>query len=152
MEPQKASNWCWAAVSKSVSMFYNAGSTWTQCLVAKQTLGMANCCDANIPTACNVAHNLTDPLTVVGNFNLTTTSETMAHVQSEINDGHPMGVRVEWANHSGHFVIIDGYDTESDSFSVRDPIYGTSIVSRNDLISGHYKGDGTWTDSYYTQS
>ena len=31
MEPQQASNWCWAATSKSVSHFYWFFSPWTQC-------------------------------------------------------------------------------------------------------------------------
>jgi hypothetical protein len=34
MQHQQQTNWCWAAVSTSVALFYDPVSTWTQCAVA----------------------------------------------------------------------------------------------------------------------
>jgi hypothetical protein len=39
VDPQQQTQWCWAAVSNSVSHFYDPNSTWTQCTVVDAELG-----------------------------------------------------------------------------------------------------------------
>ena len=38
MHHQQQTNWCWAAVSTSVALFFNPSSGWTQCAVANGEL------------------------------------------------------------------------------------------------------------------
>ena len=49
IEPQLQTNWCWAAVSKSVSWFYDQSSPWTQCRVANAALPRTDCCGGKPP-------------------------------------------------------------------------------------------------------
>ena len=38
VEQQQQTQWCWAAVSNSVSHFYDAGSAWSQCTIVNAEL------------------------------------------------------------------------------------------------------------------
>ena len=69
MQAQTQTNWCWAATSTSVSHFYWSASTWTQCSVAGAELGRTDCCNASVPSACNVSWYLDKALTRTSNLN-----------------------------------------------------------------------------------
>jgi hypothetical protein len=68
MQMQTQSNWCWAATATSVSRFYWFLSTWTQCQVANAELERSDCCNSNVPGACNVPWFLDRALTRTNNF------------------------------------------------------------------------------------
>src|SRR3954447_18371272 len=52
MQPQEQTEWCWAAVSTSVAVFFGSGS-WTQCQVASGELHPIDCCGADASGGCN---------------------------------------------------------------------------------------------------
>jgi hypothetical protein len=154
MQPQMQTNWCWAAVSTSVSHYYNATSVWTQCSVANSELGQSSCCVDGSTPACNVPWYLDRALTLTGNFrSLSNSPEPFANVQSLVNAREPLGVRIGWSGGGGHFVALHGYATiGTDQFvDVEDPIYGASTVRYVDFCTS-YQATGTWTHSYRTQS
>ena len=66
VEHQTQTQWCWAAVSNSVSHFYDAGSTWTQCTIVNAELGQSTCCSNGSSSACNKPWYLDKALTRVG--------------------------------------------------------------------------------------
>src|SRR6266513_228265 len=68
MQAQTQSNWCWAATSTSVSLYYWSRSGWTQCRVANAELGLAGCCMDPVPGQCNVPWFLDRALTRTNNF------------------------------------------------------------------------------------
>ena len=155
-QTQQQSEWCWSAVSVSISLFYNAGSGWTQCSMANQELGQATCCQNGSTMQCDQPWYLDKALLRTTNLNSVSSGHaSFARVVSEIDQDRLLGVRIGWAGGGGHFVTIGGYD-DSDAANplvyVEDPGPGAAPawVAYNTLV-GAYQGSGTWTHSYLTQ-
>jgi hypothetical protein len=154
MQHQRHSNWCWAAVSASVALFYQPAGKWTQCAVANNGLDRKDCCRKGVGGKCNVIGHLQNALTVVGHA--TTPPFVVGAVgfdraQAEIDRGRPLGVRTEWAgSEAGHFVTIVGYHRAVELLTVDDPLYGRTHVDYRTFCID-YRGSGTWTHSYYTK-
>lgn len=154
MEPQQASNWCWAATSKSVSHFYWFRSTWTQCRIVNAELNRTDACNTPIPAASNVPWYLDRALTRTNNFaSITAGRATFAQIRAEIDAGRPMGARIGWNGGGGHFMMIYGYATwlGEEYVDIDDPIYGKSHLTLVDF-STNYQGSGSWTHYYITKS
>jgi hypothetical protein len=152
MQAQLQSQWCWAACSVSVSLFYDTASGWTQCSLVNAELGQSTCCQNGSTSQCNQPWYLDRALTRTGN--LTSWSggtATIAQIRSEIRGGRPLGARIGWSGGGGHFVMIAGYRScDPDSYiDVRDPIYGSSDIALATFTSS-YQGTGSWTHTYYT--
>jgi hypothetical protein len=150
MQRQLQSQWCWAATSASVSHFYNALSTWTQCLVAEQIMG-SNCC-VN-PGPCNQSWYLDKALAVTNNFVALNSTLSFQAVENELNAGRVIGARVGWHSGGGHFMVIYGCDTSNgiNYLSIDDPIYGKSRITEAAFLAA-YQGSGSWTHSYTTKT
>lgn len=155
MQRQVQTNWCWAANAASISLFYSAGSTWTQCKVACSALGRTDCCNSPVSRFCNVAWYLERALSVTSNFRSMLGSSTgMNDITKEIGSGLVIGVRIGWNGGGGHFISIYGYDDTTANnpyIYVDDPITGPSLIKLGELIS-NYQQAGTWTHTYYTTS
>lgn len=152
MQHQQQTNWCWAAVSTSVALFYDPASSWTQCAVANGELGRNDCCGTGASGPCNVYGFLGSSLTRVGHFDHSTgSSSTFATVRTEINAGRPLGVRTAWSGGGAHFLCIIGYRVFEEMLAVDDPWYGKSDVDYATFGSS-YQGSGSWTHSYFTQA
>jgi hypothetical protein len=159
VEPQQQTQWCWAAVSKSLSHYYDPGSSWTQCMIVDAELGQTTCCTAGGTASCNQPWYLDLALTRVGNLQSATSGTlSFSTLQSETMNNHPPCARQGWAGGGGHFVAIVccyqfrslAMGTTSTSVGVSDPWYGDSIVDYATFVSG-YMGTGMWTHSYLTQ-
>ncbi len=152
MQTQQQTNWCWAAVSTSVALFYDPSSTWTQCAVANGEMGETTCCTSGGSAACNQTWYLDLALQRVGHFdNWSGGAMSFADVRSEIDVGRPLGVRVGWSGGGGHFLIIDGYLADAtQSVGIEDPWYGPSDMGYA-AFSTSYQTTGSWTHSYETQ-
>jgi hypothetical protein len=154
MQAQTQSNWCWAATSASVSLYYKGVDLWTQCNIATLELNRA-CCNMPVPGACNVPWYLDRALSRTGHFStMQNGALTFDVVRGYIDTQRIVGVRTAWAGGGAHFIVIYGYKTSTagiNYFHIDDPIYGKSIYSENEfnLI---YQGSGTWTHSYITQA
>jgi len=150
MQPQQQSNWCWAALTSSVSHFYNAASSWTQCGLANAELGQTTCCAAGGTAACNRPWYVKRALTRTGNLRddqgSTTTFQALA---GEVLDGRPVGVCVAWSGGGGHALAVVGCGV-GDIIIVADPIFGTSVLSLSTFQS-NYQGSGTWDETAYTK-
>jgi hypothetical protein len=162
VEHQQQTQWCWAAVSNSVSHFYDAGSTWTQCSIVNAELGQSTCCTNGSSSACNKSWYLDKALTRVGCL-LTWASGTLsfATVKSLINGGRPPCARQGWSGGGGHFMAVACYfegilgllarsGSTAKRLRISDPWYGDSVVDYDVFVSG-YQGTGSWTHSYRTQ-
>jgi hypothetical protein len=153
MQPQQQTNWCWAAVSTSVSLFYDPASTWTQCSVANGELGRSDCCGSGAATACNVYGYLASALQRVGHLDHWDGNvASFQAVDDEVDAGRPIGIRVAWSGGGAHFLAVIGYLEDTQNYvAVDDPIYGKSDVTY-DALKTSYQGSGTWTHSYYTKA
>jgi len=153
MQHQVNSNWCWAATSTSISLYYDPASGWTQCKVACFALPRPDCCAAPTPSACNVSFYLNQALTVTGNFvNMVNNPLPIAQIETEINAYRVIGVRIGWFGGGGHFIAIYGFDdsTGSDYVYADDPIYGKSYQLLSNFTN-NYQSAGQWTHSYFTK-
>jgi len=153
VQTQQQSEWCWAAVSTSVAVFY--GSTqWTQCLVATAELHPLDCCGADASTGCNQPWSLDTALSAVGHFDrLVWSSVLFADVTNEINAGRPLGCRIQWTGGGAHFVALGGWSTTVDGteyVDVFDPYYGYVQKVYNDFVSAYKAPGDQWTHSYFT--
>jgi hypothetical protein len=154
MQPQLASNWCWAATSNSVSHFYWFASTWTQCKIVNAELGRTDACNSPTPAGANVPWYLDKALARTNNFvSITAGQASFAQIRAEIDAGRPMGARIGWNGGGGHFMVIYGYSVwlGQEYVDIDDPIYGKSHITLNDF-STNYQGSGTWTHYYITKS
>ena len=152
MQSQENGEWCWAAVTCSVAIFF--GSTqWTQCRIASSELTLT-CCVKPTPANCNVPWSLDTALSIVGHFSTYFAGNaSFTQVQQEIGRGNPVGVRIEWAAGSAHFISIGGWllDPSGTLFvDVFDPAYGPSQVDFSDLISAYRAPGDNWSHTYLT--
>jgi hypothetical protein len=158
MQPQCHSYWCWAAVTSSVSGFYDETSAFTQCRTANIELERQDCCDFDCGTPnleFDVMHVLGSPLNRVGCLALLALDEvaTRMEVRQEVNAGRPLCVRTVWYGGGAHFLAIVGYMPDTDSLVLEDPFYGPTPEIKYDRFCTQYQdADGTWTDTYYTKA
>jgi Papain-like cysteine protease AvrRpt2 len=151
MQHQQQDEWCWAAVTVSVAVYFG-DSSWSQCGLSNNFFGQALCCMYGDSGSCNQPFYLDQALQKVGHFRLFSVGPaSLYQVQAEIVAGRPLGVRIEWASsHVGHFVAIDG--CTSDSVEVQDPWTGgyTSVDYNTFLTAYAGSGDtGVWTHCYW---
>jgi len=150
LQHQNEMQWCWAAVTASVAAYYqNLG--WTQCNLANNQFGQTTCCTNGSSTACNEPWYLDRALGRVGNLaNFTAGALSLTQIQSEIDAGRPIGVRIGWPGGGGHFVTITGY-SDQNVINVQDPWYapqGAAVDYRTFRFV--YQGSGQWTHTYQT--
>lgn len=162
VESQQQTQWCWAAVSNSVSHFYDAGSTWSQCSIVNAELAQTTCCTNGSSAACNQSWYLDKALTRVGCLlSWASGTLTFATIQSLINSGRPPCARQGWSGGGGHFMAIVCYfegllglvlggGSTAKRLRISDPWYGDSVVDYDVFVTG-YQGTGSWTHSYRTQ-
>jgi hypothetical protein len=153
MQVQQQANWCWAAVATSVSHYYEASSTWTQCEVANGELGRTDCCADGASTSCNVYGTLNTSLSRVGHLDhMDSSVASFQTVDNEIDAGRPLGIRVAWSGGGAHFLAIIGYLEDNPNYvAVDDSIYGKSDLTY-DTLRTSYQGSGSWTHTYYTKA
>ena len=153
MQAQQQSNWCWSAVTTSVSHFFDSTSSWTQCSLASAEIALACCGVGSIPGGCNVPWYLDRALQQTNNYDKVTVGPAaFADVETEVDSGRPLGVRIGWFGGGGHFVSITGYSSSATNqfVTVDDPIYGHPTLPYGTLCTS-YQGSGSWTHSYWTQ-
>jgi hypothetical protein len=153
---QEQTNWCWAAVSSSVSRFYDMASTWDQCKVANSALSRNDCCGAGAANLCNIRWCLAAALTATGNLRgqMLRRSLTFAEIRAEIARNSPVGSRVEWRGGGGHFQAIVGWlvgHEGTEYIDVSDPAFGDTQIAYSEFVA-FYRSSGEWTHSYLTQS
>lgn len=157
IQTQTQTEWCWAAVTASVSAFYRPSTIWSQCYVATRALGQvcngADCC-AQGDGACNRDWYLEDALRCTLNLGAPPVGPVgFDVVRREIDGGRPIGVRFQWSGgDAGHFFVIYGYvDDGSDTVLTRDPRFRDGSMPISEL-AGRYLGCyGSWSNSYFTQ-
>lgn len=152
-QTQQQDQWCWAAVTVSVSLFYNATSGWSQCSLVNAEFSRGDCCWNGSSSTCNKPWTLDNPLSRTGNLNaMHLSSAPFPDVVSEIGSKHPLGCRIGWTNGGGHFVVVHGYSDGANGswVTVEDPFFGPSTYVYS-VFCMSYRNSGKWTHSYFTQ-
>ena len=146
IELQEQTFWCWAASSVSVNHYFDKSSTWKQCEVVNQCLGLGTCCIAGNSNQCNTWGYLDRALEAVHNFDSKDSHRaSLDEVSAEVDAGRPLCVHIEWRDGTGHFAVIDGY--AGDTIHVADPYWNTATIGYDDFPR-RYHGGGAWTHTY----
>jgi hypothetical protein len=161
LQMQQQSNWCWAAVGTSTTLFFDRKNPLTQCSLAgsflKQIPGFC-CNDGNAAgPLCNQTVFLSAVLTSTSTLvSFTEGTLPLQSIRAQINNAVPIAARIGWSGGGGHFVMVTGIgpdDPRGDNFTlveIEDPSqsdYGSHFVPYATLVSG-YRGAGTWTYYY----
>ncbi len=151
MQHQQQTNWCWAAVTVSVSAFFKPTTSWTQCTLVNAEFARNDCCTSGSISACNKPWYLQKSLKRTNNLeSWSSGTGTMSKIAFEINNGNPICVRIGWSGGGGHAVAIDGYDIDLNIVKIDDPWYGASDVTL-DTFKNAYYGTGKWTHKYFVK-
>lgn len=156
MQAQQQSSWCWSAVATSVGLLFKTGS-WTQCATVNGCLQRSDCCTSPTPSPCNVYGFLDVSLTYTRSYNgpLVYGTITVDSLQTQLDSGNPVCVRVAWNGGGAHFLSIAGYsypadDPASATIYLQDSFYGPTSMAFADFAANYHSG-GTWTHTYLTK-
>jgi hypothetical protein len=151
---QLQTQWCWAAVATSTSLFFDATSTWTQCRVADAVLSVDGCCHNS--AACNKPSSLAVALGRTGNQQAGSPIASpidAGRLRLEIDANRPVPIRVQNADGlTAHFMVITGYAERLDGdidLLIQDP-WGPQVITTAyaALRSGRF--GRPWTHTYLT--
>ncbi|HKS22754.1 MAG TPA: papain-like cysteine protease family protein [Thermoanaerobaculia bacterium] len=153
---QKRTNWCWAAVGLGIAQAYGTTGNPQQCDVAGRVLAPLTCCPYGV--GCNDPHELPPALDALEPHFVAPaiddpTHRTVAFIKAQIDDGHPVAVRIHRRHMgSGHFVVVSGYleSPRGDFLWVCDPETGDRKHWPITLFTTNYLQDGFWHVSYRT--
>jgi hypothetical protein len=152
-QQQEHTEWCWAAVATMIAHFYDAATALKQCDVAISTLENRTCCAQSLPAKCNVPAELEPALRAVNRFVPPSVGPLGQDGLMDKTDAEtPVCARIGYSGGGGHFVAIKGYDNRRNGnlfLLISDPEKGERIVLFTEFRD-HYRGKGTWTDSYFT--
>ncbi len=156
METQRADFWCWAAVSSSVSHFYNRRSDKDQCSIAEAVLNKQSCCPRPRGGQCDETSELPPALRFTRNFDRPTSNPiSWDAVRDEILAERIVCARIGFGS-NGHFVAISGIDDTDGTQMVfaEDPINGEQWMKyttfRNNYFLESINIYGDWTDTFFT--
>jgi hypothetical protein len=151
VQKQQRTNWCWAAVSTSVAVYFGSKG-WTQCKLASLELEL-KCCKKNCTEKCNQPRALQPPLKRVGYFHeQIEEASSFTQIQAEIHAGRPLCCRVLGSKPIGHFVAIAGWSIAPEGtqyVEVRDPMYGPVAKTYDEFCSAYLEPGSRWTHSYF---
>jgi hypothetical protein len=151
---QQQTEWCWAATTVSIALYYNPSCGWTQCLLVNRAFGQTTCCQNGASAQCNQPWYPNLALAITGNLRTwQSSSATLATVMQEINASHPISIGIFWNGGGGHNPAIAGYDNSIPAvptIDLQDPWYGPSTQDFNTFPST-YQGGATWGATYFTQ-
>ena len=150
VQHQQQNEWCWAAVTASLSLYYDASSPWTQGSIVNDQFGQTTCTFNGSAPACNRPWYLDVALTRTGNLAQTQPNYVSIDLlRGEVDGGRPIAVRVGWATGGGHFLTLLGYSDEN-WVEIQDPWFGQSTLDYDHFRTA-YQGSGTWTHSFLTK-
>jgi hypothetical protein len=150
---QVESEWCWSATTVSITRYYDAAATWTQCSLVNQAFGQTTCCQNGSSAACNQPWYPDQALTITGHLASTAGGKpSFQTIMNEISDGHPVSIAIYWNGGGGHNPAVDGYDEDpvTPTIDLQDPIYGPSTQDFNSFPAS-YQGGASWGESYFTK-
>jgi hypothetical protein len=156
MQQQSQDQWCWAAVSTSVSLFFDSQSGWKQCKIVDEALDVTVCCNSTFAssTNCNQQWYLNKALDIMGHLSkLEKGAQSFKLIAKEIEEGRPLGCLIKWdgGNGGGHFVVISGVNTDENSLDIDDSWNGPTKDLPYDVFKEKYRGDGLWEYSFFTK-
>jgi hypothetical protein len=154
-QPQQQSEWCWAATTVSITLYYDPTSTWTQCSLANHVFGQTTCCQNGGSAMCNRGSDCGADLSTTNHLSSELAAPIpLTTIMQEIDALRPIAIAITWNGGGQHFVTIDGYDASdptAPTIDVQDPAYGRSANQDFNTFPATYQGGATWNWTYLTK-
>lgn len=153
VKEQLKSRWCWAAIASAVGNYYQTISL-DQIEIAAILLhdfdnGEGLYSEDEI-IARNVNFKLDVALKQVNCFSHWTIGKPIfERIQFEINQGRPLGVRLEWFKGGAHYILIKGYNDEG-KILIEDSLHGPSSQNFNQFPDNYRESGAVWTETFWT--
>lgn len=162
LQKQILQNWCWAAVTSTVSFYYNDNEQgWKQPALAarllKSSCGSITGVNAGeAPDVCNQQVDIVSALSLSGNLaGQLGRPLTMDEIISQINRSFPVCCQIRWPGFDGsHFVLLYGYNDSDTRLVIGDPDPergGVFLVSYGELARDYREG-GEWVRTIGTHA
>jgi len=160
IQHQEQDQWCWAAVTASVCVFYEDAAHQQQCGLANHFLetvrGGTDCCSDGSSDDCNVPFGLADALRELGRLNPPVRGPlTFQDLGQQIEANRPIGVRIQLADFSAHFIVVTACEETSDGrqwVKIADPggVAGNVVTLEYEELVSNFRPGATWDESYLT--
>lgn len=151
---QLRSRWCWAAIASAVATYYQTMS-----------IGQHQIADSLLsdPDAKNGRYTNEDLLEKNVNFKLdvalkhvkcfshwTIGKPVFERIQFEINQGRPLGVRLEWFKGGAHYILVNGYNDQDKCIMIQDPLHGPGVFGFHRFPENYRESGAVWTETFFT--
>lgn len=151
---QLLENWCWAAVTSSISRYYDSSSPWTQNNLAAELIHRS--CQnggelSGFPPICDSVFDVATALRKTKNYAPGARRKlTLTEIKKQIDGQWPVCCQIRWeALEGSHFVVIYGY--ENDWLRIGDPSQEAGAIDiQYAELAFNYRGDGEWVRSIAT--
>ncbi len=155
VQRQLLSNWCWAASTLGISLYYHKPPPFTQQQFVAQALNQPICGMAAPNPYCNQTFDFGQALKTVGH--LKTPAIPNPLLPNDLYNAlqqAPVGCQMILPTLGGHaVVVVDGYYDGGGQLIVRvaDPMDGTIVVMPFDQFRNNFrKTGGYWARTYLT--
>lgn len=151
---QAKTNWCWAASSEMIGTYHNSSSSRTQWDIVKYIKG------SSYPNEGGTTSDITKGIKYVSMDTVTYQSGSVASWSThttQISNGNPIAVWVDWTNGGAHLVVCAGTKTTSgtDYLYIIDPWEDnasewysyTAMKNGANIQAGHGKYTKSFTKS-----
>jgi hypothetical protein len=151
---QLKSRWCWAAIASAVAAYYQTMSIGqvqiVNSLLADFNAGKGLYTNEELLER-NVNFKLDVALKFVNCFSHWTIGKpAFERIQFEINQGRPLGVRLEWFKGGAHYILVNGYNDQDGSIMIEDPLHGPHVQDFNRFPGNYRESGAVWTESFFT--
>jgi Papain-like cysteine protease AvrRpt2 len=153
IQPQAVGEWCWAAVTVSVTRHYDPATQLTQCRLANLIIGPNTCCDDPMSAACDQQADLEVALDRTQHLRQGPISPLdFSDLKGEIKAQRLVCCRIE-TDGVGHFVVISGCSASdgAERVDVHDPQGLQEATYDYDELLNNYLGAGRCTHAYLTE-
>ena len=152
---QRQFNWCWAALTESVSKYFDPASAWTQEGLATRVF-KCDCSGSNGSSEhCDQPLQFHVALKLVHRFaRMDTLYPRFPEIEKAINADRPLCAQIAWNAGGSHVVAITGYVVGVDGrryVQVQDTYYGETDMPYDDFLANYVSG-GRWTNTFYLKS
>jgi hypothetical protein len=149
IQKQSALNLCWAAVTSSISKFYDNSSVYDQCILANNAFKRTDCCTDL--SKCDMGWYIQLALTMTNNLRSTQAGvPDIDVIRQEIGNNRIIALTISWSGGGFHDIAIYGVH-DDDTVDVADPwpSKDPGTVSLTELAL-FYKDMGQITSYYLT--
>jgi hypothetical protein len=154
VEQQLKSRWCWAAIASAVASWYQTMRIG-QVQVVDSLLADVNAGKGLYTKEELLERNVNFKLDVALKFvhcfsHWTIGKPAFERVQFEINQGRPLGVRLEWFKGGAHYILVNGYNDQDGSIMIEDPLHGPHVLDFNRFPANYRESGAVWTETFFT--